>query len=82
MTKEKFLAAYREFVTANYAWTIDTAKLDRFMESVKATLTTDRIPWAWNSSSTKTVWKALGGKGPMTLKGLRALPAEKDQDNA
>ena len=74
MTKATFLAAYREFVVANYPWTADAEKLSRFMASVEATVTTDRAPWAWKSDGAKAVWKAIGCKGPLTLKALRSLP--------
>ena len=74
MTKAEFIAAYREHVVANYPWATNELKLDRFMRSVTETLTTENNPWAWDGPSAKATWKQLGGKGKLTLKGLRELP--------
>ena len=75
MTREKFIAAYRAFAVANYAWTADAAKLDSFLsDSVEPTLSTERTLWIWDGPGSKAAWKAIGGKGKMTLKALRALP--------
>jgi hypothetical protein len=74
VTKKEFIAAYREYVSGNYPWAVNETKLDRFMRSVTETLTTDNTPWAWDGPSSKAVWKRLGGKGKLTLKGLRELP--------
>jgi len=79
MTKGQFIKAYRAHVVASYPWAADEAKLDRFMASVTVTLSTERATWAWSSKGTKEVWKAIGCKGPVTLKGLRALPAETEK---
>jgi hypothetical protein len=38
MTKTAFIAAYRAALLNGYPWAQDTARLDRFMASVKATL--------------------------------------------
>ncbi len=76
MTKAKFIAAYIDYVSKNYEWAADPAKLDGFIAVVKQTLFTERTTWVWDGAISKAVWKAIGGKGKLTLKGLRALPAE------
>ena len=75
MTKQKFLEAYRNYCVATYAWAADVPKLASFMTSVEQTLTTERTSWVWDGTGSKAAWKAMGAKGPMTLKALRALPA-------
>jgi hypothetical protein len=75
MTKQEFLAAYREHVVACHAWADNAAKLAHFMKAVETTLYTERTAWAWDGTGTKIVWKDLGGKGRPTLKALRGLPA-------
>ena len=79
MTKAKFIAAYRERIVATYAWATNTGQLNDLMASVDVTLRSDRTTWVWDGPMSKAVWKALGGKGKMTLKALRALPAEGGQ---
>ena len=74
MTYAKFIAAYRAYAVAHYAWTADTAKLEEFMAAVTETLAAGKCTWAWDGPGTKEVWKAIGCKGRPTLKGLRALP--------
>jgi len=37
-------------------------------------LTTERTTWIWDGPASKFAWKAIGCKGKITLKGLRALP--------
>jgi hypothetical protein len=79
MTKEKFMAAYREHIAKSYGWAASTEALDGLMASVKITLFTERITWVWDSEGSKAAWKAIGCKGRMTLKALRALPASEVQ---
>ncbi len=77
-TKTAFIAGYREKVeTAGYDWTKVPGRVDKFMAAVADTLDgTKGTPWAWNASeAARIVWREIGMKGPMTLKGLRALPA-------
>lgn len=73
MTKEKFLTAYRDTILQSYDWAKDTAKLDRFMESVKQSITTKRSTWTCEGSAVSIAWRQIGGKGKVTLKALRAL---------
>lgn len=76
MTKANFMTAYREYIAKSYGWASDTERLDGLMASVKITLFTERITWVWDGDGSKAAWKAIGCKGRMTLKALRALPAE------
>lgn len=73
MTKTAFLAAMRAECIARYPWAADTAKLDRFMESVQFTI--ESKVWSWNHDGAACVaaWAAIGGKGKPTMKALRAL---------
>lgn len=73
MTKEKFYSAYRKYVCDNYKWSVDSAKLDGLMASVQTTMTSERTPWVWDGPGSKAAWKAIGCKGKMTLKALRAM---------
>lgn len=69
MTKQAFLAAYRDAL----ALAADAAKLDRFMVSVAATLEGPRATWNHDGDAVTAAWRAIGGKGKPTLKALRAL---------
>ena len=72
MTKQAFLAAYRDAIAA-YPWAADAAKLDKFMASVAATLEGPRATWNHAGDAVTAAWRAIGGKGKPTLKALRAL---------
>lgn len=72
-TRAEFLATY-EAQVRQYGWAADQVKLDAFMAQVRATLDGPGIPWAWDGAGAKAAWKAIGCKGRMTLKALRALP--------
>ena len=74
MTKTQFLAAY-ETALRSCPWTADGAKLDRFMSSVRATLDGANT-WNHDGDCCTAAWRAIGGKGKPTLRGLRALPAD------
>lgn len=73
-TKQQFLCAYRNHIIASYAWASDEAKLNRFLESVEATIKTTQAPWDFHGAAVKKAWHNIGGKGSPTLKALRALP--------
>ena len=66
--KAAFIEAYRAFCLEKYG-----ACNDGLMAAVKITLTTERIAWIWDGPGSKYAWKAIGCKGKLTLKGLRAL---------
>lgn len=73
MTREKFITALRAELLAHYAWTADRDKLDRFMDSVRATLRGDSS-WCADGAAARTAWRVIGGRGRVSLKALRALP--------
>jgi hypothetical protein len=74
MTKQNFMDKYRALCASTYDWAQDAARLDRAMELVRVTLTTDRAPWNHNGECVTLAWRAIGGKGKPTRKALRALP--------
>lgn len=75
MTKTQFLAEYRaQLVGAGLAWTQDPTKLDTAMATVEQTIRTARATWIHDGPLARATWRAIGGKGKITLKGLRALP--------
>lgn len=76
MTKARFLNLYRDELSKRYEWAQDAAKLDRFMQTVDATLNCTG-PGTWNheGEAVAAAWWAMGGKGKPTKKALRALPA-------
>lgn len=76
MTREQFLTAYRADLMARYAWANTPVKLERFMKSVVRTISTEAKTWHHDSPSTHAAWRAIGGSGRASLKGLRALPTE------
>lgn len=74
-TKAAFLIAYRKRLaemTDPRSWT--DPELDRFMDSVLTTITTDNSPVNLLSEKAKETWRAIGCKGALTYKGIRALP--------
>lgn len=75
MTKAAFLAEYRVALLGAYDWARDGDKLDRFMASVERTITTEAKTWNHDSPVAARAWRTIGGKGKVTLKGLRALPS-------
>jgi hypothetical protein len=74
MTRSEFIKFYRVYVCMTYDWTNDAHRFEGFMAKVNETLTTDRTTWKWNDNGAKVAWKAIGGKGKLTLKALRAMP--------
>lgn len=74
MTKESFMTAYRNYVAGTYGWASDEGRLDGLMASVRITLFTARTTWIWDGEGSKAAWRAIGARGKLTLKGLRALP--------
>ena len=74
MSKNDFLAAYRNELIARYTWASDSARLDRFMESVRITIMTAATTWNHEGDAEVAAWLTVPGKkGKPTLKGLRAL---------
>jgi hypothetical protein len=76
MTREAFLQAYRSALLDRYDWAHDAPNLDRFMASCEEVLAGNRDTrgWDYQHDACKAAWKAIGGKGRVTLKALRALP--------
>jgi hypothetical protein len=71
MNKSSFLSEYRKAVSA-LPWASNPDKLERFMESCRATLN-GASTWNHDGESCVAAWRAIGGKGKPTLKALRAL---------
>lgn len=76
MTKAKFYETYRANLIQQRPWAQDAAKLARYMDGVKGTIETSRSTWNCSGDALQAAWKAIGGKGKVTLKALRALPVE------
>lgn len=78
MTKQAFLQLYRLMLAQDkephMQWAKDEAKLDRYMASVSATIHGEATSWNHDAPTALRAYRALGGKGKMTLKALRALP--------
>ena len=75
-TRTAFLAAYRTTLLDTYGWAADTAKLDKFMASVATTVNTPSTTAnLTDSPAAQAAFKAIGCKGRLTYKALRALPA-------
>jgi hypothetical protein len=73
MTKDTFLERYRMELVATYAWAADSARLERFMASVRATVCDGSNTWNHDGEAVRVAWRSIGGKGKPTLKALRAL---------
>ena len=71
MTKSSFLSEYRKAVYA-LPWASNPDKLERFMESCRATIN-GASTWQYDGELSVKAWRAIGGKGKPTLKALRAL---------
>lgn len=73
MNKEKFIELYKIELLKMYDWAKDEKKLERFLENVKITISTNTAPWNHTGAAVNAAWKSMGGKGKPTLKALRAL---------
>lgn len=78
-TQDKFLTMYRDLLRMSedptYAWAKDEARLDKFLASVRRTVTTLATTWAWDSPLARQAWTLCGMKGVRySLSKLRALP--------
>ena len=71
MNKTSFLSEYRKSVSA-LPWASNHDKLERFMESCRATIN-GASTWQYDGELSVKAWRAIGGKGKPTLKALRAL---------
>lgn len=82
MTKENFLAVYREILVHRYAesgWANNAEKLAAFMTNVRKSIETTQSVWHCDSSggsAAQAAWKRIGGKGRVSYRALRALPSE------
>jgi uncharacterized protein YukE len=72
MTKSSFLSEYRKAISA-LPWSSNPDKLERFLESCRATIENETTSWNHDGESSAAAWRAIGGKGKPTLKALRAL---------
>lgn len=75
LTKAAFLQTYQELLEAEpgYHWAQDPARLARFMLSVQVTINTQANTWNLDSPVAQRAWKAIGGQGRVTYRGLRGL---------
>lgn len=73
-TRAAFLAKYRELLTVQHGegW----EGMPKLMASVMVTVSTARATWDHKGEIAREAFRAIGCKGPVTLKALRALPAE------
>jgi hypothetical protein len=77
MTKTAFYAAYRAALLKHYEWANkDPKKLNRYLESVTGTIQYQSETWNCDvtAPAIKEAWKAIGGKGKLSLRKLRELP--------
>lgn len=74
-TRADFLQAYRLALAGMYDWAQDSAKLDRYMESVEQTIDPAKTfnTWTANGEALSQAWKAVGEKGTPSLSRLRLL---------
>lgn len=72
MTKTAFMQAYASYVGL-YPWAQDADRLRGFLASCRATLNGANT-WNHDGEACRAAWRAIGGKGMPTLKGLRAMP--------
>lgn len=77
MSRAAFLAAYEAALIRSFAWAReDSAKLARFMAQVAQSCRGEASQWtSWGAAVAQDTWLAIGGKGRVTIKALRALPA-------
>lgn len=72
-TKQNFLTAYKVELIARYPWASDSAKLERFMNSVSETLNGANT-WNHSGEAVTAAWATIGGKGKPSKTALRTLP--------
>ena len=75
MNRAAWLTAYVEQLRARYAWAAEPERMERYLASVTATLN-GATSWNHAGEAGQAAWRAIGGKGKLTLKALRALPVE------
>jgi len=74
MTKTAFMNAYRATLLAGYPWAQDSARLEKFMASVKATLDGGNT-WNRDGEAFRAACHAIGlSPRKATLKLLQSLP--------
>ena len=74
MTRTAFVWAYAERLVAQYPWAQEPDRLARFLDGVQCTLQ-GASTWNHDGPVVLAAWRAIGGKGRPSLKGLRGLPA-------
>lgn len=75
-TRTAFLVAYETALIETYAWASDAEKLARFLASAATTINTDATTAnLTDSPAAQSAFRAIGCKGRLTYKALRALPA-------
>ena len=73
VSKKEFLDAYQEELQRSFAWTEDSEKLSKFMQSVERTICSNADTWNHDSPIAKKVYQRLTGKKDYSRKALRAL---------
>lgn len=74
MTKQGFMIQYAIELQVRYDWAKKADRLERFMEGVKTTLTTNNPVWNHDGAAVTAAWRSIGGKGKPSMKALRELP--------
>jgi hypothetical protein len=75
-TKQQFLAAYRAELATRYEWARDAARLDKAMSTVAQTINSENWGWSNDGEAYFAALKACGLPKRVSMKALRALPAE------
>ncbi len=73
ITKNVFIEALMPAIMA-YPWSSDAVKVATFTAKLRETMNTGRNLVAIDGPAFVNAWRAIGGKGKPTYKGLRALP--------
>lgn len=72
-TRDTFIARYRAELIRRFSWAQDADRLERYMESVRHSITGPTASWTAEGAALESVWRTMGNKGKPTLKALRAL---------
>lgn len=76
MSRTKFLDVLRVELVAKHDWAKNNpVKVDHWINLTRATMETSRNEINIDGPAFLAAWRAVGGRGRPTFKGLRALPA-------
>lgn len=69
-----FLVCYRAELIKRYDWArLDANRLDRQLQACEDTLLGKATTWDWRGGAASAAYRAAGGCGRISLKGLKAL---------